>query len=396
MERAAASIVSLFGGNEVSDITDPYRVYARLRRDEPAILVETMAGNGAYFFTRYRDVYAILRDDHLFSNRANDRGISLIMGRTIVAMDGDEHLRHRKLVSAAFAPRSLDAEFKAGAAATANALIDGFAARGRAELVEEFTFTFPIRVLCDILALPVEDYAAFHRWAIDLTMVARDPARGLAASQAMAEYLLPFIRQRRAAPSDDLISSLAHAEVDGHRLTDEEVTSFLRLLVLAGAETTYHLIGSTLVALLKDRELLARVYADRKLLEPVMNEAVRWESPIQMVSRETVEPVTVAGVELPAGADLLLSIGSANRDDSEFEEPDRFDIERKRGEHIAFGFGRHFCVGARLAKTEFNVAMNALLDRLPNLELEPGEDCRVVGLAFRGPDRLPVRFGRAS
>jgi cytochrome P450 len=355
-----------------------------------------MAGRGAHFITRYRDVYAILRDDHIFSNRANDRGISLIMGRTIVAMDGDEHLRHRKLVSPALAPRSLDAEFRAGAAATAHALIDGFAGRGEAELVEEFTFTFPIRVLCDILALPVADYAAFHRWAIDLTMVARDPERGLAASRSMAEYLLPFIQQRRRAPGDDLISSLASAQVDGHRLTDEEVTSFLRLMVLAGAETTYHLIGSTLVALLNAPDLLARVYADRQLLEPIMSEALRWESPIQMVSREVREPVTIAGVDLPVGAEVLASIGSANRDDSEFDEPDHFDIERKRGEHIAFGFGRHFCVGARLAKTEFNVAMNALLDRLPNLEREPAEECRVVGLAFRGPDRLPVRFGRAS
>jgi len=168
--------------------------------------------------------------------------------------------------------------------------------------------------------------------------------------------------------------------------------SFLRLLVVAGAETTYHLIGSALYGLLTHPEQLAEVAADPSLVPAALAEALRWESPVQIVTRETAQAVTLSGVEVPAAESLTLAIGSANRDETRFEAPDRFDLHRAPSEHVAFGYGKHYCAGSRLAELEARVALEALLERLPDLRLEAGTECAVVGLAFRGPDRLPVRF----
>ena len=381
----------LFGTCDLLALRDPYAVYRRLRRNRPVLPVDMFVGS-TWFVTRHDDVREALRNDALYSNRSNAKAISLVMGRTIVEMDGREHLRHRNLVTPALAPRALRGDFPVLVAEIAHELIDGFARRGSADLVAEFSFVYPLKVFARILGLPDEDWAEVHRWAIDLIGIARDPARGIAASQTLAGYLTPFLTERRADPTGDLISRLAHAEVDGGRLTDEEVVSFLRLLVVAGAETTYHLIGSALYALLTHPEQLAEVAADPSLVPAVLAEALRWEAPVQIVTRETLEPVTLSGVDVPACVSLTLAIGSANRDETRFEAPDRFDLHRAPSEHVAFGYGKHYCAGSRLAELEARVALEALFERLPGLRLEPGAECAVVGLAFRGPDRLPVRF----
>ena len=394
MNREPTTMVELFGGSEVSAIENPYPVFERLRHEDPVVPIRTLAGHITHLLTRYDDVFTALQDDSVFSNKSNARGISLVMGRTIVEMDGDEHLHHRKLIRPNFAPRVVRAEeFKSVVTRVGDELVDAFAGRGRADLVAEFTYTFPIRVLSDLLGLPIEDYETFHRWAIDLTQIGRDPERGLRGAQNLADYLGPVLAQRRRLPEDDLITSLAQAEIEGHQLTDEEIISFLRLLIVAGAETTFHLIGTMMYALLGQPETLERVRDDRALLERVMAEALRWDSPIQLTTRETTASVVISGVELPAGSDILTAIGSANRDQTRHTKPDEFDIDRNGPDHIAFGFGRHFCIGARLAHTEAIVAMNLLLDRLPDVRFDPdAEQSGIVGLAFRGPQRLPVVF----
>jgi cytochrome P450 len=383
----------LFGSGDFSLLADPYPVYARLRRERPVVPVSFDGGWGTtHLVTRYDDVREALRNDALFSNRSNARGISLVMGRTIVEMDGREHLRHRGLVTPALAPRALKGDFPAQVAAIAHALIDRFASRGSADLVAEFTFTYPLEVFSGILGLPDADSMQVHRWAIDLIGIGRDPGRGLAAARDLGTYFEPILAARRAERTGDLVSRLVHAELEGQRLADEEVVSFLRLLVIAGAETTYHLLGSALFALLAEPELLEAVRADRALVPAVLHEALRWESPIQIVTREALADTVLGGIPIPAGSQLTVAIGSANRDETRFPEPDRFDLGRGPVEHVAFGHGRHFCAGSRLAELEARVALEALLDRLPELALEPDPGAHIAGYAFRGPTRLPVRF----
>lgn len=386
------SATELFGGTLMSPVPDPYPVYRRLRAERPVITLSGPLGD-CTMITRYDDIVAALRDPVTFSSRGNARGIGLVMGRTILEMEGPEHLRHRRLVTPAFSPRALREGLDQVVREVVHQLIDVIESDGRADLVSQFTFTFPLRVIARVLGLPIKDFEQFHHWALDLLAIAEDPARGLEAAQRIVDYLRPIIEERRRAPKDDLVSTLVQAEVEGERLNDEEVLGFLRLLLPAGAETTYRLTGTLIHALLTHPEALAAVRADRKMLDRAIEETLRWESAVQYVSREVTRDVAVSGTPLAAGDLVMLAIGSANRDETHFTDPDRFDLERaKVADHVAFGFGTHFCLGSNLARLEARLALDALLDRLPNLRLDPSEPSRIVGLAFRSPDRLPVLF----
>jgi cytochrome P450 len=382
----------LFGGSLMSPVPDPYGVYRRLRHEQPVVALKGFLGT-SYMVTRYAHVVAALKDPAVYSSRGNARGIGLVMGRTILEMEGKEHQRHRKIVTPAFSPRALRNGIETTIDEIVHALIDGFAGDGRADLVSQFTFTFPLRVMARIIGIPIDDFDAFHHQALALISVADDPQKGLAAAQWIIDYLRPILHARRDDPREDLMSTLAHAEVEGERLTDDEVLSFLRLLLPAGAETTYRLTGSTLFACLSHPEVLAPVRADPNAMDAVIEEVLRWESPVQYVSREVTRTVDLDGWEVPEGGLIMFAIGSANRDETRFEDPDRFVLNRPNiGDHVAFGFGEHFCAGSHLGRLEARVAVPALLDRLPNLRLDPAEACQMVGLAFRSPDRLPVLF----
>jgi cytochrome P450 len=393
MTQAVETSNRLFGGTMMSPIVDPYTVYRRLRDEKPVLPLNTMMGVN-YLVTRFDDVVAILKDQSLYSSRANQRGIGIVMGRTILEMEGKEHVRQRNIISPFFSPRAMKGETRGMVQTVVNDLIDGFAGDGEVDLVRQFTFVFPMRVMAHIIGIPVEDYHAFHQMALDLISVGDDPPRGFAAAQSLLEYLQPILERKKVDPTDDLLSKLVHAEVEGSRLTDEEVLGFLRLLLPAGAETTYRLTGSCLFALLMFPEVRAEVEADRSKLNLVVEEILRWESPVQYVSREPTEDVELSGFPVAAGTMLSVAIGSANRDERHYSNPDRFDIHRKNDDHVGFGFGQHFCAGSHLARLEADVALNAILDRLPNLRLDPAETSTIVGLAFRSPDRLPVLFER--
>lgn len=384
--------IELFGGSIMSPVRDPWPVYCRLRHEQPVVPIRGYFGV-EHLVTRFEDVHTILHDPVRFSSKANARGISMVMGRTIIEMEGKEHVRHRNLIAPFFSPRALREELGEVLRRIANELIDPIVGSNRVELVREFTFTYPLRVIAEIIGIPIGDFHAFHHMALDLISVADDPAKGLAAARELAEYLQPIVTERRHEPRGDLLSKLVHGEVDGHRLSDEEVISFLRLLLPAGADTTYRLIGTTLYALLTHRDFLERVLDDRALLSAAIEEVLRWESPVQYVSREAAEDLSLSGTDLPAGSMLFVCLGSANRDETHFPEPDRFDLDRHADDHVAFGFGPHFCAGSHLARMEATVALNALFDRLPNLRLDPADEAHMVGIAFRSPDRLPVLFG---
>jgi cytochrome P450 len=392
MSNAPIALDALFGGSLTSAVRDPHAVYRRLRRDCPVLPI-SMRGQPGFLLTRYDDVREVLRDDARFSSRSNARAIGIVMGRTIIEMDGREHLKHRNLVTPALAPRALQGDFPKRVREIADGLIDRIAKRGEADLVRDFTFDYPLRVFGEILGLPEAEIEPFHALAVDLTRVADDPGKGLAASRKLRELLLPLVERRRADAEADLIGRLAQARVDGETLSDEEVVSFLRLLISAGAETTYHLMGTTLFALLSRRALLEGVVADRTRLRRVLDETLRWESPIQIVTREAALDLRMHDVEIPAGSTIVVGIGSANRDERYFADPDVFDPNRKEAEHVAFGFGKHFCAGSRLAYLEAEIGLEALFDRFgTRLTLEPAADSAVVGVAFRSPNRLPVRF----
>jgi cytochrome P450 len=390
-ETPMATTNKLFGGTMMSPIVDPYAVYKRLRDEHPALPVNTMMGV-IHMITRYDDVLTVLKDGRTYSSRANARGIGIVMGRTILEMEGKEHVRFRNIISPFFSPRAMKAETADLVSGVVNRLIDGFAGAGSADLVQQFTFSFPMEVMANIIGIPVDDYHAFHRMALDLISVGDDPARGFQAAQDLVAFLTPLMAQRKAEPRGDLLSKLVHAEVEGSHLTDEEVLGFLRLLLPAGAETTYRLTGSCLYALLRHPEVYEEVRADRAAIDLLIQETLRWESPVQFVSREATEDLDIRGQAVPAGSLLSVTVGSANRDERHFPDPDRFDLHRKNDDHLAFGFGAHFCAGSHLALLEARTALNALLDRLPNLRLEADAECHVVGLAFRSPNRLPVRF----
>ncbi|MCX8071508.1 MAG: cytochrome P450 [Candidatus Binatia bacterium] len=385
--------VELFGGTMMSPVPNPYPVYKRLRDEWPVALVDGIFGQH-YLVTRYDDAMAVLRDAERFSSHANARGIGLVFGRTILEMDGIEHIRHRRLITPALTPRTLTSgALPTAIRAMAHELIDRFAARGEAELVEEFTFLFPIRVFTQqFLQLPEQDAKQFHHWALDLISIADDPPRAFEAANAIVNYLRPVLERRRREPGDDLISLLATARVDGEQLSDDEILSFCRLLVPAGAETTYRLLGSCLYALLTHSTVLEDVRAGRVSLDQVIEETLRWESPVQYVTRETTVDTELSGTVIPRKMLVSVALGSANRDERKYPDPDRFDPTRDTEGHLAFGFGRHYCAGSHLARLEARLALEVLLGRLPDLVHDRRFADKIVGLAFRSPDALHVKF----
>jgi cytochrome P450 len=278
-------------------------------------------------------------------------------------------------------------------APTIDALIDRFIARGRADLVRELTLPFPIQVIAAMLGLPDADLPQFHRWAVELISITVDILRGVEASQKLRDYFAVILAARRLEPREDLISVLAHAELDGQRLTDEEIFAFLRLLLPAGAETTYRSSSSLLFGLLSHPEQLAAVRVDRSLIKRAIEEGLRWEAPLTGIARLTMRDTEVAGVSIPAGAVVGVCLGAANHDEARWARPEAFDIFREAKPHMAFAYGAHTCIGMHLARMETRVLLNAVLDRLPGLRLDPGgEDVHVTGLGFRAPRALPVLF----
>jgi len=381
----------VFGGHFMSELGDPHPAYRKLR-DETPVLLMNMPMADAFLVSRYADVDRVLRDNATFSSRANADGIGMVMGRTILEMDGKEHNRHRALINPVFVPKALGGDLPTIVASIAHQLIDGFEKHGKADLVDQFSRTFPLRVIAHIIGLPIDDYDRFQRWALDIISMGHDAMRAIAASQALVEYLEPIVALRKKEPRDDLMSKLVHAEVDGHQLTDEEVYSFLRLLVPAGAETTYRLIGNTVAALLMDPAALDEVRTNRREIDWAIEESLRWEAPVCFAAREATVTTELGGVEIPAKAHVMVAISAANRDERKYPDPARFDLRRRADDHVAFGGGKHFCVGSNLARLEARIALEAIFDRLKNLRLETAGPIGVYGLAFRSPRRVPVVF----
>ena len=341
----------------------------------------------------YDECQTVLTHPDTFSSSIYDQIMGPVMGRTLLELEGAEHRASRALVSPSFRTALLERWRSELVEVVVHELIDRFAPRGRAELAREFTFAFPVQVIARIMGLPREDYLRFQRLSIELLNVVYDWDRGTAASASLKAYLTEILADRRRNPQDDLISTLAESEIDGARLTDDEIFAFLLLILPAGVETTYRASGNLLVALLTEPPLLDALRADRDLLRGAFEEALRWEPPITTVVRRAVRDCELGGVAIPAGTNVSVSVSAANRDPTRYPDPDRFDPTRRNIAHLTFGGGPHLCLGMHLARMEGTVAIDALLDRLPDLRLDPSAPApNVVGVAFRSPASLPVEF----
>jgi cytochrome P450 len=343
--------------------------------------------------TRFAEAEQVLRDWQTFGSGFYPEIHGPFKGVTLRGMDGALHRRYPGLVVPAFRPSVLARWEREGVEPIAHEILDRIAPQGAGELVSEFTSRFPIQVICEILGLPRRDHARFLAWSEDLNRGPFAPEAGRAAAGAMADYFRPLIAARRTQPAGDLLSELVGAEVEGERLGEEHVLGFLRLLVPAGAETTYRLLGSALLALLTHPEELAAVAADPGRIPAVVEETLRWEPSVTMTMRVATRDAELAGRRLPAGTPLTVLLGSANRDESRWEDPAHWDPSRPALPHLGFGTGTHVCLGLHLARIELRVGIAAVAARLRNLRLDASQPRPVVqGYAFRGPDRLPVRF----
>ncbi len=384
------------------DLRDPYRDFAERRARTPVwkgnligadMLPDGIVMTESWTAFRFEDCSRILRSAKTFSSTGYDSTIGMVMGHMILGMDDPEHRVHRNLVAHAFREKSLARWELDLIAPICNELIDRFASRGRAELVRELTFEFPVRVIARLLGLPEEDFAQFQRWSIELIGLGADIERGLAASESLKNYFAGVVADRRRSPRDDVISDLVTADIDGEKLTDEAIYAFLLLLLPAGAETTYRSSGNLLFLLLTHPDQLAAVQKDRSLIDQAIEEGLRLEPPLLLINRTATCDVELSGVTIPAGGDISTCLGSANHDEERWENPDAFDIFRTPQQHLAFAFGPHMCLGMHLARLETRVVLNAVLDRLLGLRLDPdGDDPHIRGLIFRSPTSVPVLF----
>ena len=388
------------------DVRDPYPMFEGIRAETPVLHIELGGGPGRYrhdekapriteLFTvsSYELAQQVLTDHERFSSAATAMTVGPVMGRTILEMDPPEHQRHRALVARAFRARVLDQWRDAVIGATVTELVDAFVADGHADLVPQLTFPFPVRVIARILGLPEADWPDFVRLSTQVIAVMRNWDGAVAAGRELRGYFAEIIADRRKHPRDDLVSQLIAAEVDGRRLSDDEIYPFLLLLLPAGVETTYRSSGNLLFGLLSHPDQLDRVRADRSLVPQAIEETLRWETPVLSVARLATQDVELGGVRIPAGGFVAVSLGAANRDPHRYADPDAFDVMREDVQSTAFGNGIHKCLGMHLARMEMRVLLDAVLDRLPGLRLDPAaEDTHIHGLIFRSPPNLPVRF----
>ncbi|HKI42850.1 MAG TPA: cytochrome P450 [Mycobacterium sp.] len=383
------------------DLRDPYPFFARKRRG-PGVFrgtvmdysktPESLLPKREYSAMSFDAVNTVFRDGRVFSSAPYDKTIGLFMGPTILAMDGKKHRDHRNLVSAAFKSKALARWEPTIVRPVCNALIDDLVDAGEADLVRQFTFEFPTRVIARLLGLPDADLPMFRKRAVQLISYNVNYERAFEASAALKEYFIEQIEQRRLKPTEDIIGDLVSAEIDGEKLSDEAIYSFLRLLLPAGLETTYRSSGNLLYLLLTHPDQFAAVQADHGLIPQAIEEALRFETPLTTVQRFTTEDTELQGVEIPARSVVGVCIGSANRDERRWERPDEFDVFRTHVPHISFAAGEHTCMGLHLSRLETRVALECLLNRLTNLKLSTDDDPHIHGQPFRSPTALPVTF----
>jgi len=380
---------------------NPYSAYAQLRSHSP-VLHEPHSGLWMVF--DYEGVKRALQDHEAFSSIVAPP--SAMTSQWLVFADPPRHTKLRALILRAFTPRAV-AGLEPRIHALSHELLDQTIERGEMDLAADFSVPLPLRVIAEMLGAPTVDQPRFKHWS-DVIMAlgyavagseeaARVQREFAAVTEEMRLYVRDLARQRRAAPRDDLLTWLVEAEVDGERLTEEELLGFFQLLLSAGHETTTNLLNNALLCFLEHPEQLARLRAEPGLLPSAIEEVLRYRSPVQAMFRVTRSEVSLHGQVIPAGKLVLAMIGSANRDPRKFQDADRFDITREPNPHLAFGHGIHFCIGAPLSRLEARIGLSVLLERVKGFRLAsdaPWEPRKAIHV--HGPVRLPIRFEPAA
>src|SRR5919109_3024011 len=379
---------------------NPYPTYAKLRAHDP---VHWSIVSHAWVFSRYRDVEAILRDHARFSNDTRHRqdlpplesSEAYPRGPSMLFLDPPDHTRLRALVQKAFTPHAIEALTPRIRQIAAH-LLDQIAYPMAFDVMEALAAPLPVIVMAELLGVPPEDRAQFGHWShqrarvLEPSLSERERRDTVEAAQQFDTYFLGIMKQRRAEPRDDLISALVAAEAAGDKLTQDELLVMLRLLLVAGNETTTNLIGNALLALLRHPEQLQLLRQDPSLMASAVEELLRYDGPVQVDGRTALEAVEIGGRHIQKGQGIVALIGSANRDPEVFRHPERLDITRREASHLAFGRGIHHCLGAPLARFEARIAFETLRERFADMRLLTEHPPFKHNVVLRGLKALPV------
>lgn len=391
--------------------TDPYPFYARLRAERPVCPVKLPDGRTIWLITRYDDVAGVLKDERFVKNQANAAvgnktakqpwipRFAHPLTRHMLNQDKPVHPRLRGLINKAFSPRLVE-QMRPRVQALTTELLERVQGRPQIDLIRDYALPIPTTIIAEMLGVPAEDHSKFNRWSNAVMQVSTTRwgmLRAIPDVWSFVRYIRRLVRLRQRGPCDDLVSELVKAEVEGERLNEDELVAMVFLLLVAGHETTVNLIGNGVLALLEHPGQMELLRNDPALIEPAVEELLRYGSPVEMATeRYASEDVTIAGVTIAAGSLVGAVLASANRDESQFTDPDALDITREPNKHLAFGLGAHYCTGAPLARLEGQIAINTLLQMaprfnlaapLPNLRWRPG-------LVTRGLEALPITLQR--
>jgi pimeloyl-[acyl-carrier protein] synthase len=389
-------------------IVDPHPQLHRLRAEDP---VHWSAVLGVWVLTRYADVHAAMRDSRFSSDSSKWASFSkfFLRGATsptpmsemyskwMLQMDPPDHTRLRALVNKSFTPRVVEAMHPT-IQGMVDKLIDDVIAKGKMDVMSDLAFPLPILVICALLGVPAQDYEKIRVWTHELlpSMTPAISAAGMARINEVIveyrEYFRQLADQRRKEPRDDLLSALIAAREQDQKLSEEELLATCILLAFAGHATTAQLTGKAILTFLQNPDQMEKLRADPSLIGGAIEEACRYETPLQVLYRATMQDVEIGGKVIPKNQLVFLSLAAANRDPAQFDDPDRFDITRDASKHVAFAYGIHYCAGAPLARLEGQIAINTLLRRLKDIHVDVDGIRREPSLILRGLTALPVTF----
>lgn len=388
-------------------LANPYATFAKMRDEAPVM----WSDKGKYWLvTRYDDVNAVLRDLHyekgftrwktfdpilkLFPHLAEQLNFR---GKSMLNQNPPDHTRLRSLVNKAFTP-AMVSDMRHHIQEIADGLLDAVANKGEMDLIADFAFVLPVTVIAEMLGIPPEDRDKFKDWSHGLTE-ALEPSAALPkllhaaqCNKELTAYLKPLVEDRRKNPKDDLISALVQAEEEGSKLSELELMANLVLLLVAGHETTVNLIGNSMLALMRNKDQFEMLKAQPELMDSAVDELLRFDSPVQMIRRNAGSTLELGGQQIAEDDTVILLPGSANHDPAQFESPETLDITRKNNKYLSFGSGIHHCLGSSLAKAEGKIALNTLMQRLPNIKLRSNDLEYRQPFALRGVKEMPVTF----